>query len=220
MKRKHVVVGIVVVSLVCVVQGMYEVESLKGGDIDTAFATRTNLVIKFNRAGRLVSTLDTDTPLTEDGREIMYPYAIGRSRILESGEDLVLTPDKKTILIEGRHGVIIFTPVLFKNQQKGFRIFGVLAGAGFGTGDTNDIAYVTLSDTFVQVGKEDVQELIIIPSPPESDTQAETPDKITEDEQGEEKIKARHLWLYAIIPLCLLAILWLARKKRKRETKN
>ena len=96
----------------------------------------------------------------------------------------------------------------------------MLAGAGFGTGDTNDIAYVTLSDTLIQVGKEDVQEIIIIPSPPESDTQNEMPNKITEDGQGEEKSKANTFWLGVVIFHCLLAILWLARKKRKRETKN
>jgi len=238
MKRKYVV-GIAVASLVCVVQGMYEIESLKGGDIDTAFATRTNLVIKFNRAGRQVSTLDTDTPLAENGREIMYPYAIGRSRVLEHGEDLVLTPDKKTILIEGRHGVIIFTPVLFKNQQKGFRIFGVLDGAGFGTGETNDIAYVTLNDTLVRVGKEDVQELIVIASSSESETTAsppipetspdrekpvtvtndETPDNIAEGEPIEGKSKVSNLWFYIVTALCtLLAVLWVVKRKRKRDS--
>ena len=48
--------------------------------------------------------------------------------------------------------------------------------------------------------------------------QDETPDKITEDGQGEEKNKASHLWLYALIPLCLLAVLWLMHKKRKRDS--
>ena len=213
MKGKYVV-GIAVVSLVCVAQGMYEIEPLQRGGIDTAFATPTNLVIKF-RAGTQISTLDTDTPLTEDGREIMYPYAIGRSRILESGEVLILTPDKKTIFIDGRHGVVIFTPVLFKNQQKGFRIFSVLDGAGFGTGETNDIAYVTLSDTLIQVGKEDVQEIIIIPSTPkhEAATQDETPVNVAEDESSEGKIKAGNIWIYAIIPLCLLAVLWVVKRK-------
>ena len=39
-----------------------------------------------------------------------------------------------------------------------------------------------------------------------------------EDEPSEEKIKSATFWLYAIIPLCLLAALWLARKKRKRDS--
>jgi len=219
MKRKSIV-GIVVTSLVCVAQGMYEIESLKGGDIDTAFATPTNLVIKFNRAGRWVSTLDTDTPLSEDGREIMYPYAVKRSRVLGNGEDLILTPDKKTILGDGRHGAVIFTPVLFKNRQKGFRIFGVFDGMGF-TGETNDIAYVTLSDTLIQVGKEDVQELIVIPTPPESEgtvyppESLEAPATVTEDEPSEKKNKASNLWIYIVISLCaFFAALYFLRRKK------
>jgi len=40
----------------------------------------------------------------------------------------------------------------------------------------------------------------------------------TEDEPSEEKSKTTTFWLYALIPLCLLAVLWLARKKRKRDS--
>ena len=43
---------------------------------------------------------------------------------------------------------------------------------------------------------------------------------IAEDGQDEEKSKANMFWLGVVIFHCLLAILWLARKKRKRETKN
>ena len=52
-------------------------------------------------------------------------------------------------------------------------------------------------------------------TPPEP---IKTPVNIAEDEPSEGKSKATTLWLYAIIPLCLLAILWLVRKKRKRDS--
>ena len=49
-------------------------------------------------------------------------------------------------------------------------------------------------------------------------TQDEAPVNVTEDGQDEEKSKASNLWPYALIPLFLLALLWLARKKRKRDS--
>jgi len=41
-----------------------------------------------------------------------------------------------------------------------------------------------------------------------------------EDEPSEEKTKASNFWLYAIIPLCLLAVFWVVYKKRKRNPEN
>jgi len=58
--------------------------------------------------------------------------------------------------------------------------------------------------------------------PSREDPVTVTPDEtlvnVAEDGQDEEKSKASNLWLYALIPLCLLAVLWLARKKRKRDS--
>jgi len=51
-------------------------------------------------------------------------------------------------------------------------------------------------------------------------TSDETPITVTADEQSEEKSKATTLWLYALIPLCLLAVLWVVKRKRKRDTRN
>jgi len=44
-------------------------------------------------------------------------------------------------------------------------------------------------------------------------------DRIESGEQAEVVCPAsRHLWLYALIPLCLLALLWVVKKKRKRDS--
>ena len=44
-------------------------------------------------------------------------------------------------------------------------------------------------------------------------------DRIESGEQAEVVCPAsRHLWLYALIPLCLLALLWVVKRKRKRDS--
>jgi len=45
-------------------------------------------------------------------------------------------------------------------------------------------------------------------------------EQIEAGEQAEVCPPSRCLWLYALIPPCLLAILWLVKRKRKRETKK
>ena len=139
-------------------------------------------------------------------------------------EEFVLPADQQTKLSDGRHLDMIFTPASFENQQKGFRVL-YLVDDRWGGYTTNYLGYVALNDTPIEVGEDDVEMIMEngegkTHGNPQSITQAETPDKITEDGQDEEKSKANMFWLGVVIFHCLLAILWLARKKRKRETKN
>ncbi|MCL2104556.1 MAG: hypothetical protein FWH21_05835 [Kiritimatiellaeota bacterium] len=219
--RKQCVIGAIGASVVSIAQGMYEVETLRGGCVEAAFATPTNLVIKLNSlaSGFYLETLETDTPLSVDGREILpAPSDVKRSRRLSGNETLVLTPDRKTILSE-RHSSWFFTPVLLKNKHKGFRVFVV--NSDFGGWRTNDITYVALRETPVQVGAGDVKKLIVIPTSPD-------PDDLfwpyAQEMANETKIRAgvtqasqpNRLWLYVGISFCvLLAILYFIRRKSK-----
>jgi len=68
--------------------------------------------------------------------------------------------------------------------------------------------------------KGEAQETPPIIEDPVTVTQDETPANVAENESSEGKSKATTFWLYAIIPLCLLAGLWVVRKKRKRNPEN
>jgi len=221
------------------------IELLQGlGCIGSVSSTPTNLIVMFKAGGFNVGN---------DGK------TRGTAEYAENNEALILTPDKETSIFE-HHANVRFTPVSFKNEEKGFRIIMEFNASSFGHGVERNIAYVALGDTPIPMSASDVEmimdgeqnrfaflsshakwkkfnrETSIQPSsiyrkavppepPPEPPAvtppeQIETPDKITEDEQDEEKNKASKFWLCVVIFHCLLAILWLARKKRKRETKN
>ena len=75
---------------------------------------------------------------------------------------LLLTPDEETTFSDGYRGFIIFTPVAFANDLKGFKIFTEYDVRTFGDGVvTNYVAYVAFSDTPVKVGEEDVVRMLI-----------------------------------------------------------
>ena len=143
---------------------------------------------------------------------------------IRNNEPLILTPDNKEVCLGQQHTRIHFTPVSYRNGLKGFRITDIFYGAPYGL-RTNNVLYVTLSDTPIEVGENDVETIKDkgewkTYENPQSITQAETPDKITEDEPSEEKNKTNIFWLCVVIFHCLLAILWLARKKRKHGTNS
>ena len=161
------------------------------------------------------------------------PEGCGWLRTGPYGE-VTLTLDRKFVFAED-HGAVIFTPVSFKGKLKGFRIDNISEGRSFGLGVTTNTMYIALSDPPVVVGEEDMEGEIELPPPlpkPKLKPQipsfltfapplpgSEKPLQNTEDGPSEDRASApSRLWSYALIPLFLLALLWLARKKRKRDS--
>ena len=117
--------------------------------------TPTHLVFKFTSEGSLTVITPKEKPYRSTAE-----YA-------EKGEDLILDPVYQTYLSDMYHASISFTPVLFKNQMKGFRIVDEFEGRAFGMGvKTNHLVHIALGKKKVKVGEEDVQEEIKTPPPP------------------------------------------------------
>jgi len=198
------------------------------GNIRSVSVTSTNMVIEFNWSSILQVELSRE------------PYIYRRSREYAANkEPLILVPDKE-IALHSRHASIYFKPVAFKNQHMGFRIINEVDNRSVGREImTNIIVHVALSDTPIEVGEDDVEmvmergewkkferEVEATTSPPSRENpvatmQDETPDNVTEDEPSEGRATASppfRLWIYALIPLCLLAVLWVVKRKRKRDS--
>jgi len=152
----------------------------------------------------------------------------------ENNEPLVLFAGQSARIVNEQKDFIttlVFTPVLFKNHRKvfggiipsrpldGFRLMLKAHRRDDGSEWMADTRYIALSDTPILMGEAELDDSkkpqVSQPSrkKPVNVTKAKIPDKITEDEPNEEKNKANIFWLYAIIPLCLLAILYLMRRK-------
>ena len=118
--------------------------------------TPTHLVIKFTSEGALTVV----SPKGKPGR-LTSEYA-------EKGEDLILDPVCEIALSDMHHFSVSFTPVLYKNKMKGFRIVDRFDARAFGDGIiTNNLVHVALGKKNVKVGEEDVLEDLIPPRPPE-----------------------------------------------------
>jgi len=75
----------------------------------------------------------------------------------ENDKNLVLTPDEETRFSD-RHGAIVFTPVVLKNELKGFRILGISDNYSVGEAlYTNYVTYVALGDASMEVNEDDVE---------------------------------------------------------------
>jgi len=128
------------------------------GRFASVSTTSTNLSMRLKSGGGMV--IRKHNPLAWD----YAPYVARSAReFIESDEPLVLTLDQTTVLTDGRHASMIFEPVSFKNQHKGFRILNVFDARSFGESVTTNTAYIALADTPVQVGEEDVDGDIRIP---------------------------------------------------------
>ncbi|MCL1921357.1 MAG: hypothetical protein FWG50_09835, partial [Kiritimatiellaeota bacterium] len=127
------------------------------GPFKSITATPGHLRIRFGRAGAYgLLCPDAHNPLPE--KRI--------SDYIENDEPLLLTPDARLKVAEF-HASYSFTPVIFKNQQKGFQIANVSNGISFGRGiTTNSIAYIALGDVPAEMGEGDVAEEIKLPPPP------------------------------------------------------
>jgi len=72
-----------------------------------------------------------------------------------SGKAAVLTPDR-VVRLSMQHIRVTFTPVVYKNQHKGFRITRWGTGAPASRVLQPEISYLALSDTPMEVGEEDM----------------------------------------------------------------
>ena len=191
---------------------------LMHGGIDSVFATSENLAITFRG----------------DSITVRHNGVMRRStEYMENNEALILAPDQEASFSSGLHAHIRLTPVSLKNKRKGVRIIDVFSFSG---DERRDVAYIALGDTLIPVSEEDVEMIMedgewkkferdveATASPPSREktvttTNNETPVNTAEDGQEEGKSKASNLWLYAIIPLGLLAVLWVVKRKRKRDS--
>ena len=194
--------------------------------------------------------LVSSVTVTSAGLALTFPPSNSPLSIMQKGvwrrpghnEEIVLAADGEAILSDGRHVSFFFTPVAFKNGQKGFRITDVFDGRSFGREiTTNNIVYLALSDMPMQVGEGDVESEIAPPPPPKPPedpqvawlykraeelgfplperTEASTPTEpqaaAAEDAQPEAAAQPRIPWPYALIPLALLAIFYFMRRKRR-----
>ena len=109
--------------------------------------TSTNLTITFKSAGFVVS-----------GKPIRG-MARRSAEYAENNEDLVLTPDEETRLVQ-RDASIVFEPVAYKNQKKGFRIRDIVYPHFHGQEGVTNVAYIALSDTPIEVNEDDVEMIL------------------------------------------------------------
>ena len=144
MRMKHCM-ALVAALLAGGAHGMGGVEWLNNFLIfDSVVVTSTNMVLKTS------ASLNSMWAIRVHGEEDR------RMPWLDRNEEIVLVPDKEVSLSESHAGVI-FTPVSFKNQMKGFRIHYAIF---FGGMETKSVTYLALSDTPVQVGEEDVEMIL------------------------------------------------------------
>ena len=209
---------------------------------DSVSVTSTNLTLVFSFRRDSVATVVQD----DSYRKYQEAYKTNAWatpwRVMGDGDALVLTPDQTTRLaIRDAKRSVIFTPVSFKNQQKGFRLSEV-SYHPHEWFSTNHCGYVALSDTPVQVSEDDVEMIMEneewvkyakpLPVPKEKVTpqtsplspksatppQAAPQPDAAEDAQPQTQPQPRILWPYALIPPCavFLAALWVVRKKRRQ----
>jgi len=190
------------------------------GWMDVVSSTSTNLVIKFKHP---------EFHVTHNGT------VRGSIEYMSNDEALILTPDQGASI--GEHHIrIIFIPVSLKKKRNGFQIINQFDARSFGKDLMRDTGYFALGDILTPASEDDVEmimengewkkferdvEATASPSSREKTvtaTNGETPVNIAEDEPSEGKSKATTLWLYAIIPLCLLAVLWVVKRRRKRDS--
>jgi len=220
--RKYVFGVVVTTLLISDVFGIDGVEYLKNSDLfESVSVTQTNLSLMFAPPPPLRSAVRQG-----DGgfRDI--------SEYITNGKAWVLTPDQTARISFMDHAFLDFTPVSFKNQQKGFKILKTSYWFP-GPTVTNAIAYLALSDTPVEVGEDDVEMIMEKgewvkygkPQPETEKSKTTSPVKRGEAtaflsshdrEQGNAPSKPNSLWLYVAISLCLLsATLYFLRRKLK-----
>ena len=151
---KKYIVGMSIALFVSNVQGMeYPVrwQSL----FDSVTATSTNLTLKIPLLG-FIGVLNEDS-IRKYNKEIGWNTQVMPWQSISEfrGEDkaLVLTPNQET-RIGGHSHILIFTPVSFQNQQKGFRVAHTTATL---PPVPSRITYIALGDTPTPMSADDVE---------------------------------------------------------------
>ncbi len=148
MKIKYFI-GLIVIVSVCLVRGEEQVDwqtvngielLRRSGHFDSVSITPTNVIAKFKRQGLLVEQ--------EDNRR-------GAADYLQENENLIISPDKETKLVQ-QHFETVFTPVTLKNQQKGFKLTLTSGLRHPVDRATTHVSYIALSDAPAYVDETDV----------------------------------------------------------------
>ena len=153
MKSKYHIINILIVVASCA-YGAYECDFETIASFGSVTVTPTNMAIKFKKSTHMVMP-DADAVVMNPVGDYIKPM----EAYMENDEALILTPDKRTRMYQYSSG-IMFSPVVFKNGLKGFRIHrGSMMSSTTDRvgGATNDVWFVALSDVFVEVGEDDVE---------------------------------------------------------------
>ena len=147
--------------LINTVSAIDGVDFLTNHCFQTISITTTNISLKFKTNSGYNSVNNNDIRRKFGENNIIHTYtpvSRGISEYIANDETLVITPDQTTS-IEGRHLMLMFKPVIFKNNIKGFRIVQWQFGGGI-VNTNNIIKHVVLSDTPIIFGEED-EEMIM-----------------------------------------------------------
>jgi len=106
-----------------------------------------------------------------------------KDRIPEQQETIILTPNFEIFFGDGHHVTYLFTPVTFKNNLEGFRVFQTF----FPNPASIKIWYVALSDVPVPVEEEDLTD----ESRELSNTESKWKKEIEETQQQYEELRKR-----------------------------
>ena len=200
------------------------------GPFKSITAAQGNLAIMFRKdVGNGISYPD-DTKFLRPVKTLDYA---------ENDKALILTPSQR-VEVGGFKNCYVFTPVMFKSQQRGFRITYVSHGNGLDITRTH--TYIALGDIPAEMGEDGVEMIMesgewvayekTLPVPPEQGgtqtvqtppkpdeppppPESEPPPDGAEDAQPEAQAKTRTLWPYALIPPAFLAALYFMRRKRR-----
>jgi hypothetical protein len=145
MKMKHIIV-VNMIALSNNMLGMNGIELLQSYSfVDSVSVTPTNLTVSLSafRNSFLI---------------IQFPENERHSHQLEPYEVLVLMPNQEARIVD-RDVRTVFTPVSFKNHQKGFRVSCVPVGVG-AYRNASVITYIVLSDTPQEMNENDVKEVM------------------------------------------------------------
>ena len=83
---------------------------------------------------------------------------IGIKRLQEGNEKLILPNECETILTDGRHVSIYFTPVKNVQKENGFKVTNVFFWEG--ERNTNSVEYVLLDEIFTQIDENEIGMII------------------------------------------------------------
>ena len=132
------------------VYGTYELELDELTPFESITITPTNAMVRFKSGDLRIFDPDVRNIRLTSKSASVYT---------EANEALILSPDERLRIVAGRHVSYRFTPVVFKNQYKGFEIVTRPTPAVVSKATPVEIAvtYVALSDNPMEVDSDDVE---------------------------------------------------------------